>query len=518
MSIRRRLALAFGTLLLLMGANVGIYLWSTTARSRSFSELQDSSERLLQVAKLRQDLDDIRKLLAINSQLIDPQEGIGLPPEQKNQLEELAVSASRALERLDELGGSGELGKKGNALIKSWKLVFENFGVNQEVAMTELALHGDPLAEEVLSKLLPATQTAEQKNAERARVASEKIGRSTFQAAIWIFVGSTLVAIVLAYSVARHIINAVSRLKEGARALGEGKLDHRIRVHDTDELGELASAFNEMAESLAEAQRQLDQTNRSLEEAMDQANEANKAKSAFLANMSHELRTPLNAIIGYADLLKDESLDVGNTAPVADLEKILRAARHLLTLINDVLDLSKIEAGRLELVFEEFDVRAIVDDVVMISERLVEKNGNKLVVRADEELGSMHADPTKVRQSLFNLVSNAAKFTSEGEIRIDVKRRGEPGNEWFEFAVADTGIGLTPEQLGKLFQAFVQAEASTSRKYGGTGLGLALSRKLCRLMGGDITVESEYGKGSVFTIRLPARLYGGGPEGIEKAA
>jgi signal transduction histidine kinase/DNA-binding response OmpR family regulator len=236
------------------------------------------------------------------------------------------------------------------------------------------------------------------------------------------------------------------------------------------------------------------------------AETANQTKSIFLANMSHELRTPLNAIIGYSEMLIEESEDSGETAHVPDVTKILAAGKHLLELINAVLDLSKIEADRMELCLENFSVAGLVDDVVSVLRPQLEKNGNKFQVAIDPavtgtgESGVMRADQTKVRQSLFNLLSNAGKFTSNGTVSLDV--RALPGQR-IAFAVADTGVGIRPDQMAKLFEPFVQADSSISRKYGGTGLGLVISRRFARMMGGDITVSSEEGKGSVFLMNLP---------------
>jgi len=240
-----------------------------------------------------------------------------------------------------------------------------------------------------------------------------------------------------------------------------------------------------------------------LQEANSQLAEASQHKSSFLANMSHELRTPLNAIIGYSEMLQEEVEDLGEQTFLPDLQRINAAGKHLLGLINDILDLSKIEAGRMDLFVEKFDIAGLVQDVAAIVQPLLSKNGNTLVVACPSDIGTMEADQTKVRQTLFNLLSNAAKFTDHGTISLTVQR--EP-DDWIAFAVADTGIGMTEEQLSRLFEAFSQAEASTRSKYGGTGLGLAISRHFCQLMGGDLTVESTYGRGSTFTVRLPAQV------------
>jgi signal transduction histidine kinase/DNA-binding response OmpR family regulator len=238
--------------------------------------------------------------------------------------------------------------------------------------------------------------------------------------------------------------------------------------------------------------------------ARDAAEEANTAKSQFLASMSHELRTPLNAIIGYSEMLVEQAQDEGQEDFVPDLHKIHAAGKHLLSLINDILDLSKIEAGKVELSLENFDLTKVIEETVTTIRPLVEKKGNVLKVDCAADLGVVHADMIRVRQVLFNLLSNAGKFTEQGTVSIDATRQPVKGQDWITIRVSDTGIGMTPEQLNKIFQAFTQADASTTRKYGGTGLGLAISLKLGQMMGGTINVESESGKGSTFTFRIPA--------------
>jgi GAF domain-containing protein/CheY-like chemotaxis protein len=234
---------------------------------------------------------------------------------------------------------------------------------------------------------------------------------------------------------------------------------------------------------------------------------ASRHKSQFLANMSHELRTPLNAIIGVTEMLLEDAQAAAQPDQIEAHERILRAGRHLLALINDILDLSKIEAGKLELSLESVAVGPMIEDIVSTIRPLAHKNGNQVVAEYPADVGAIRADPTRLRQSLLNLASNASKFTERGMVRIEVQRTPDAGGrEWVTMAVSDTGIGMTAEQMGRLFEDFSQADASTTRKYGGTGLGLAISRRLCRMMGGDITVTSVPGQGSTFAIRLPADL------------
>jgi PAS domain S-box-containing protein len=254
---------------------------------------------------------------------------------------------------------------------------------------------------------------------------------------------------------------------------------------------------------LAQDMTELKRVQGELVRAKDAAEEANRAKSAFLANMSHELRTPLNAVIGYSEMLQEVAEDRGQRDLLTDLGKIRWAGKHLLGLINDVLDFSKIEAGKLELSIESLEVALAIDDAVSTIRPLAEKSGNRLEVVCAEPLGAMLADETRVRQVLFNLLSNACKFTENGLIRLEARRTRRKGCDWVQFRVSDTGIGMTAEQLDRLYRPFMQADASTTRKYGGTGLGLAISREFCHMMGGTLSAESELGTGSVFTVRLP---------------
>jgi PAS domain S-box-containing protein len=268
---------------------------------------------------------------------------------------------------------------------------------------------------------------------------------------------------------------------------------------------ELEGRVRDRTAELERVNDQLTLVNEKLVTARDHAIDASKAKSAFLANMSHELRTPLNAIIGYSELIEEESHEAA-TMNLADIGKIRAAARHLLALIDDILDVSKIEAGKMELYVEGFDLRELLDEVVTTIQPLAARNHNELKIELPPGLGGLHTDRTKLKQVALNLLSNACKFTHEGEVRLAVRRVCAAGGEWLHLEVQDSGIGIASERLEELFQPFRQADESTTRKYGGTGLGLSISRHYCQMMHGSIQARSALGDGSTFTVRIPVDL------------
>ncbi len=355
--------------------------------------------------------------------------------------------------------------------------------------------------------------------------------RRTVSNAVAVAAGSWLLVLTLQFLWQRRLLRPLGTLVDYTRRIGRGELHARAPVARQDEIGWLAAAFNEMAaqirerdaalrdhqsqleRAVAERTAELVEANRRLTLARDQAETANRAKSAFLANTSHELRTPLNAIIGYAEMLEEDAEQSGLPELVTDLRRIQAAARHLLALINDVLDLAKIEAGRLEVRPEAIPAGEVVQEAMAAAALLAARNRNRLEAEFDTDAGCVYADRTRLRQCLLNLLSNAAKFTENGTIRVAVTRERNGNGDWVAYRVQDTGIGIRPEDQERIFESFHQLDSSHARRHEGTGLGLAITRQLCQLMGGEIRLQSEPGRGSTFTIWLPACRDGGAGPG-----
>ncbi len=337
-------------------------------------------------------------------------------------------------------------------------------------------------------------------------------------------IGMLLIA-VIGVAIGHLLTRRLDQLQRAAQRLAKGDLTVKTLLKGNDEVAMLGKSFDTMADNiqrtvteLHDSQSELRQAHDELEErikdrtaqlaiARDQALESSRIKSAFLANMSHELRTPLNAIIGYSEILEEEARELDTPVFVEDLEKIRVAGTHLLGLISGILDLSKIEAGKMEFYLDTFSVRDMIEEVLQSVEPQIRQQGNSFTYEYEGDPGDICADIVKVRQVLLNLLGNAAKFTENGAIRLCVNREKQQGKEWIVFKVIDDGIGISPEQINRLFKEFSQADATTTRKYGGTGLGLTISKRYCMLMGGDITVESEFNVGSIFIVKLPVTIH-----------
>ncbi len=320
---------------------------------------------------------------------------------------------------------------------------------------------------------------------------------------------AVLVALLLAFALTTYLIlnllKPLRQLIQVSERIKLGYYSERARVQTRDEIGELSKSFNEMINAVETDVIRREKDKQTVNVLKEEAEQANKAKSAFLANMSHELRTPMNAIIGYSEILTEDATDNQHQEYIPDLKKINSAGKHLLQLINDILDISKIEAGKMELDVHEVDFVSLVQEVADTSEALVVKRGNTLKIVKDESIKNIKGDSVKIKQILFNLISNAAKFTENGTITLGYKTY-QDDNNFLNIYVQDTGIGIEKDKVAKVFEEFGQADSSTTRKYGGTGLGLSLVKKFCELMGGSIKLESEIGKGSIFTVTIPKNV------------
>ncbi len=501
MPIRRRLTLSFLLVLVLFGVNLLVFSWSSQRRGESVEELRRASARQLLISSIREDLNDIARQVNLLSQVLPEAPGKGADPADIQRFRARLDHVAEDIETVRDMSRGAarqqveSFQKVLRELSASWLRIYQNLGVRQSEAIAELVVRAEPLSQSLTQRLLPDLQSEERGLVQEASNYFYSTARLTARITILIFLFSAVVAVIVAWHISSYLSHGLMQLRQGAALIGGGSYGYKIALDYRDELGDLARGFNDMSSRLLA-------THEELRVARDAAEAANRAKSQFLANMSHELRTPMNAIIGYSEMLGEQAEELHQEGFVADLQRINAAGRHLLTLINDVLDLSKIEAGKMDLYLETFDVASMVQDIAATIQPLVEKNANALEVRCGPGVARMRADLTKVRQALFNLLSNACKFTREGRVTLTAEREGE----WMVFRVRDSGIGMTREQLDRAFDSFTQADASIARKYGGTGLGLTITRKFCEMMGGAINAESEPGKGTVFTLRLPVEV------------
>ena len=508
MSLRRRLTLSLFTILILFAVNVGTHFWGSYARNESMIAYRNSVTATQLSTEVEQLLNDQRQQILVLSTLRDTTED-PLDDQELRQAEGELEDLRAKIAALEELSQDvtrtlyEKLWQSTIVLLDGWVGFYRNY--NDPQYNTDM---DDPLPYLETSQRL---KELEQRQAfiavQRANIIDRTIALTDRITVIGFF-ASILLTATLGFFLVRYTNKSLKKLKTGTQRIGSGDLDYRIdNIEDSGELGDLATAFNDMSDKLRNAMEDVSN-------ARDAADEANASKSMFLANVSHELRTPLNGIIGYSEMLHDELADgheVDRSQFQLDLDKIIRSGRQLLSLINDILDLSKIETGKMSLHQEDFQPGEILSEVCDSLVPLLRDNGNELVISGFGDLPMLHNDPTKFRQVFTNLLSNACKFTRQGVITVTARPLPQSDGA-LEVSVQDTGIGMTREQQGRIFDAFVQAEASTSANYGGTGLGLAICRDYCELMGGSIRVKSSPGKGSTFTVRLPSGP-GSGPAG-----
>jgi len=499
MSLRRQLTLSLVTILVLFAVNVGTHFWGSFARNESMAAYRDSVTAAQLSTEIEQLFEDQRQQVLILATLRETTDD----QLESAELQQAETAIQNIVEKIRELGrlstgvtelNYGQLWESSNHLLKNWLAFYR--GYNDPAFNLDV---NDPLPFLEVNQRL---KTLEQRQAfiayQRANIIDRTIAL-TDRITVIAFFSSIFLTAILGYYLVSYTNRSLKRLKKGTERIGSGDLNYRINnIDDTGELGDLANAFNEMSDKLRNAIYDV-------RKARDAADKANAAKSIFLANVSHELRTPLNAIIGYSEMLQDELGDretVDRDQFRQDLGTIGKSGQQLLSLIDDILDLSKIETGKMSLHCEKFDAADLIHQACDVITPLLRKKNNELRIESLRKLPSLYNDAAKFRQIFTNLLSNANKFTDNGHITIRArelpKRRG-----WLEFTVQDTGIGMSEEQLGRVFDAFVQADSSTSANYGGTGLGLSICRSFCELMGGSISVRSTVGVGSTFTVRLP---------------
>jgi signal transduction histidine kinase len=500
MSLRRRLTLSLVTILILFAVNVGTHFWGSFARNESMIAYRNSVTAAQLSTEVEQMLEDQRQQILVLATLRDTTDD-PLDSAELQQAEDAIATVIDKIQKLGKLSHSvnelhyEQLWDSADRLLQNWLEFYRSY--NDPTVDMDM---DDPLGYlETSQRLKELEQSQAFIAVQRASIIDRTIAL-TDRITVIGFLASIFLTATLGFFLVRYTNTSLKRLKTGTERFGSGDLNYRIdNIDDTGELGDLADAFNDMSDKLRNAIYDV-------RKAKDAADEANAAKSIFLANVSHELRTPLNAIIGYSEMLHDELEDrkeVDRGQFQQDLEKIIMSGRQLLSLINEILDLSKIETGKMTLHCESFHPGEIIRQVCDALAPLLHKQHNTLQVGDLTGLPTLYNDATKFRQIVTNLLSNAYKFTERGDVTVSAGEVADrPG--WIQVAVRDTGIGMDPEQQARVFEAFIQADASTTANYGGTGLGLAICRDFAAMMGGNISVESEVGAGSTFTLLIPS--------------
>ncbi len=506
MSLSRRLTLSLLAILLIFSLNVGTHFWGSFARTESMNAYRESVSAQQLSTNIGLQLEEQRKQIRVLATLRETteerlsEEDQGRATDNLNGISDSVTRLGRTTHEVTRPQYDA-LWQATEQLLPAWREFYRNYNDNGWASP-----YGAPdvpeMYDDVREKLVVLEDRQSFISDQQATIIDQTISLTDRITAIS-FLASVLLSSILGFFLIRYTNNSFSRLKTGTLRIGSGDLDYRIDgIEDAGEIGDLAKAFNDMSEKLRNAIEEVRQ-------AKDDADRANEAKSSFLANVSHELRTPLNAIIGYSEMLYDEVEDEGvvdRDQFKNDLEKIIVSGKLLLSLINDILDLSKIETGKIELYPENFSAPELLEQACHAIQPQLGKNNNSLSMELDDKLPLFFNDATKFRQIFINLLSNACKFTRDGDIVVRASRLDGDDNLAL-FEVEDTGIGMTPEQQAKVFDAFVQADKSTTANYGGTGLGLAICKDFCEMMGGSIDVESEPGRGTNFRVSLPLQAH-----------